>query len=112
MRRGEIRWAEVGGGFGRRPVLVVTASEILPVLRAVTCAPVTTSLRSIATRLPLGEAEGLRRPSEAVCDGLVTLDKGLIDTAPIGWLAEDRSAELDRAIARALDIRRDHLLPA
>lgn len=112
MRRGEIRYADVGGSFGRRPVLIVTATEIIPVLTAVTCAPTTTSVRGIPTRVALGPDEGLRELSEAVCDSLVTLPKSDIDTARAGFLDEDRIKELDRAIARALDIRRANLPPA
>ena len=112
MRRGEIRNADVGGRFGRRPVLIVTATEIIPVLTAVTCAPITTSVRGIPTRVALGPDEGLRELSEAVCDSLVTLPKSDIDTARAGFLDEDRINELDRAIARALDIRRTNLPPA
>jgi mRNA interferase MazF len=112
MRRGEIRYAAVGGSFGRRPILIVTATEIIPVLTAVTCAPITTSVRGIPTRVALGPDEGLRELSEAVCDALVTLPKSDIDTARAGFLDEDRINELDRAIARALDIRRANLPPA
>lgn len=112
MRRGEIRYADAGGGFGRRPVLIVTATEIIPILNAVTCAPITTSIRGIPTRISLGPIEGLREPSEGVCDSLVTLPKAKIDTARTGFLDEDRIGELDRAIARALDIRRTNLPPA
>jgi mRNA interferase MazF len=112
VERGEIRFAEAGGGFGRRPVLIVTASEIIPVLNAVTCAPITTSLRGIPTRIALGPEEGLREPSEVVCDSLVTLPKSQIDTARTGFLDDSRFGELDRAIARALDIRLSNLRPA
>lgn len=109
MQRGEIRYANLGGDFGRRPVLIVTASEIIPVLSAVTCAPVTTSIREIPTRVALGRQEGMRRRSEAACEALMTVIKADIDTAPLGALDESRFAELDRAIARAVDIRRAHL---
>ncbi|MBI4730222.1 MAG: type II toxin-antitoxin system PemK/MazF family toxin [Acidobacteria bacterium] len=109
MRRGEIRYADAGGGFGRRPVLIVTATEIIPVLKAVTCAPITTSVRGIPTRVSLGRAEGLRRESEAACEALATLNKADIDAAPLGSLDETRFLELDRAVARALDIRRANL---
>jgi len=109
MHRGEIRYAEVGGGFGRRPVLIVTATEIIPVLNAVTCAPVTTTVREIPTRVAVGPLEGLRRKSEAACEALVTLNKSDIETAPLGSLDEGRFIELDRAIARALDVRRANL---
>lgn len=109
MRRGEIRYADAGGGFGRRPVLIVTASEISPVLNAVTCAPITTSLRGIPTRVALGSDEGLRQDSEAACEALMTLSKADIDPSPIGLLHPARFTDLDRAIARALDINRAHL---
>lgn len=109
MQRGEIRYADVGGDFGRRPVLIVTASELGEVLSAVTCAPVTTTLRDIPTRVVLGRAEGLRRKSEAACEALLTLRKSDIDAAPLGALADSRFADLDRAIALALDIRKANL---
>lgn len=111
MQRCEIRYADLGGDFGRRPVLIVTASEIIPVLSAVTCAPITTSIREIATRVPLGRREGLRRNSEAACEALMTVTKADLDTAPLGTLDESRFIEVDRAVARALDIRRANLLP-
>jgi mRNA interferase MazF len=109
MQRGEIRYADVGGNFGRRPVLIVTASELGDVLSAVTCAPITTSVRGIPTRVELGRAEGLRRRSEAACEALLTLPKSEIDPSPLGSLSESRFADLDRAIALALDIRKAHL---
>lgn len=109
MERGEIRYADAGGGFGRRPVIIVTATEIIPVLNAVTCVPITTSLRGIATRIAIGSDEGLREPSEGDCDSLMTLRKADIDTARTGFLDESRIGELDRALARALDIRRTNL---
>jgi mRNA interferase MazF len=109
VKRGEIRYAVVGGSSGRRPVLLVTASEIIPVLSAVTCAPITTTLRGIATRVTLGRREGMGRPSEAACDALMTISKTDIDAATAGALAERRFPELDRAIARALDIRKVNL---
>ena len=109
MRRGEIRYADVGGDFGRRPVLIVTASDLIGVLSAVTCAPVTTSLRGIATRVELDHPEGLHRRSEAACEALLTLRKSDVDPAPLGSLDESRFHELDRAIALSLDIRRANL---
>lgn len=109
MRRGEIRYADVGGGFGRRPVLIMSATEIIRVLNAVTCAPITTSIREIPTRVPLGQTEGLREKSEAACEALMTLSKSDIDSVPIGWVDETRFLEIDRAVARPLDIRRANL---
>lgn len=109
MRRGEIRYADLGGDFGRRPVLIVTTTELIDALSAVTCAPITTSVRGIPTRVELGRGDGLRRRSEAACEALMTLPKVDVDTVPLGSLAESRLAEIDRAIALALDIRRANL---
>jgi mRNA-degrading endonuclease toxin of MazEF toxin-antitoxin module len=93
MRRGEIRYADIGGGFGRRPVLTVTATELIEVLSAVTCAPVMISLRGIPTRVELHSAEGVRRRSDAACEALVTVSKEDIDSSPLGSLGEARLAE-------------------
>lgn len=109
MRRGEVRYANLDPPFGRRPVLVVTATTLIEALSAVTCAPVTTSVRDIATRVRLGPREGLRETSDAACDALLTIPKRDVDPSPIGSLHPGRFGELDRAIARALDIRRAHL---
>ena len=90
----------------------MTPTELIPRLSGITCAPLTTSLRGLVTRVPLGVQEGLRQASEAVCDGLVTILKDAIDSVPIGSLDPARFVELDRAIARALDVRRANLLRA
>ena len=85
--------------------------DLATALSRVTCAPVTTSLRGLPTRVALGEGEGLRERSEAVCEALATVPKADIDTVPIGWLSDSRYQELDRALARALHIQRANLLP-
>jgi mRNA interferase MazF len=109
MRRGEIRYAEAGAELGRRPVLIVSATVSIPTLNFVTCAPLTTQLRDIPSRIQLGKPEGLKRKSEASCDALTTIAKSNFDAALIGELSPSRFVELDRAIARALDIQRAHL---
>jgi mRNA interferase MazF len=66
--QGEIWWAEAEDK--RRPVLVVTRSEAVPVLHGIVVAPVTRTLRNIPTEIPLGEAEGLPGESAASFDNL------------------------------------------
>ena len=51
-RQGEIWWAQATDK--RRPVLVVTRSEAVPVLSWLVVAPVTRSARAIPTHLALG----------------------------------------------------------
>lgn len=109
MKRGEIRYANLGGTFGRRPILLLDRTEFIAMIRDVTCAPLTTRLLGVETRLSLGPREGLKRPSEAVCDQLLTIHKSDIDSAPLGELGPERIYELDRALALALDIRKENL---
>ena len=67
-QQGEIWWAEAEDK--RRPVLVVTRSEAVPVLHGIVVAPVTRTIRSIPTEIPLGESEGLPGESVASFDNL------------------------------------------
>lgn len=66
--QGDIWWAQLEEK--RRPVLVVTRSEAIPILSRILVAPVTTSVRGVPTEIPLGPAPGLRDVSAAVFDDL------------------------------------------
>jgi mRNA interferase MazF len=67
-RQGEIWWAEADEN--RRPVLVVTRSEAVPVLTGIVVAPVTRTVREIPTEIELGEPEGLTVECAAAFDNL------------------------------------------
>jgi len=67
-RQGEIWWAE--SEDKRRPVLVVTRSEAVPVLSGIVVAPVSRTIRDIPTEIRLGEAEGLPVDCAASFDNL------------------------------------------
>jgi mRNA interferase MazF len=67
-RQGEIWWAETEEA--RRPVLVVTRSEAVPVLTGIVVAPVTRTVREIPTEIRLGQAEGLAVECVASFDNL------------------------------------------
>ena len=54
----------------RRPVLIVTRSEAVPVLTGIVVAPVTRTIREIPTEIHLGEAEGLPVDCAASFDNL------------------------------------------
>ncbi len=87
MKRGEVWWAEVGGK--RRPVLVLTRTEVIDVRRLVTVAEITTTIRGLAVEVPIGTDEaGLAQGSVVNCDGLHTIRRsslarraGCLDTS-------------------------------
>ncbi len=66
--QGEIWWAQ--SDEKRRPVLVVTRSEAVPVLAGIVVAPVTRTVRDIPTEIRLGEDEGLAVECAASFDNL------------------------------------------
>jgi mRNA interferase MazF len=99
-RQGEIWWAEAEDK--RRPVLVVTRSEAIPVLNWVTVAPITRSARSVPTHLSLGVEEGLAVPCAAAFDNLQTLRRTFL-TERAGMLDPVRRMELCRTMRAVAD---------
>lgn len=73
-QRGEIWWGEIEE-VGRRPFLVMTRSAAIPVLNQVLAAPITRTVRSIPTELPLGPDDGMPEECAASFDNLRVIPK-------------------------------------
>lgn len=86
-RQAEIWWAEAGDK--RRPVLVVTRSEAVPVLTGIVVAPVTRTIRDIPTEIRLGESEGLQEDCVASFDNLQRIRRTAL-TERIGEVGSGR----------------------
>jgi mRNA interferase MazF len=67
-QQGDIWWAEAEDK--RRPVLVITRSQAIPVLKRVVVAPVSRTVRGIPTEIGLGPSEGLSGDCAASFDNL------------------------------------------
>jgi len=104
VRRGDICWANLGPPAGRRPVLIVTRNAAIPVLGAVVVAPVTRTVREIASEVRLGPDHGLPKEGVANCDNLLTVPKQRLDPEPVGELGTWKVMELDQALCFALEI--------
>lgn len=98
-RQGEIWWAEAGDK--RRPVLVVTRSEAVPVLTGIVVAPVTRTVRDIPTEVRLSEREGLPAECAASFDNLQRVRRSAL-TERIGDLSA-RSGEICDALRALAD---------
>jgi mRNA interferase MazF len=96
-QQGEIWWAEARDK--RRPVLVVTRSEAIPVLTWVVVAPVTRTVRNIATEVALGPEQGLGQPCAAAFDSLQPIRRSFL-TERVGHVG-DRRAICDALAALA-----------
>lgn len=97
--QGEVWWAEAEDK--RRPVLIVTRTEAVPVLNRILVAPITKTIRSIPTEIALGRAEGLPIPSAASFDNLLLIPKGFL-TDRIGLIERPRD-QICRALSAMAD---------
>ncbi|MBO0691680.1 MAG: type II toxin-antitoxin system PemK/MazF family toxin [Acidimicrobiaceae bacterium] len=105
VERGDIIWADLGPPAGRRPVCVLTREAAIAVLTALTCAPITRTIRGIHSEVEVGPAQGLPDQSVISCDNLITIPKTLLDPEPVGHLELDSRIRLDQALRYALDIQ-------
>jgi mRNA interferase MazF len=83
-------------------VLVVTRSDVIPALNAITVAPVTRRVRGLPTEVALGEDDGLREASAASFDNLMRVRPGSLTTR-IGETSSCRRKQICRALAALAD---------
>ena len=94
--QGEIWWAE--SEDKRRPVLVVTRGDAIPVLTWIIVAPVTRTVRHIPTEVRLGTRHGLPDDCVASFDNLQPIRRSFL-TERVGQLQVDEVDEICRALA-------------
>lgn len=68
------------------------------------CAPIFSVAEGLVTQVQVGPEEGLKHSSWIMCDHLVSVPKATL-TQYVGSLAPSKIAELDRALAAALNLR-------
>lgn len=69
----------------RRPVLIVSRDEVIPVVNNVIVAPLTSTIRTIPTCIPVGPEEGIDHESVATFDSLAAVPKSVL-TSKLGQL--------------------------
>lgn len=99
VARGEVWWYE-DPRAGRRPFLILTRDEAIPVLNQVLGAPATRSVRGIPTEVELERSDGMPHPCALTLDNLASLRLALF-TARITRLTEGRMREICVALAHA-----------
>jgi mRNA interferase MazF len=105
VERGDIIWADLGPPAGRRPVCVLTRDAAIAVLTAITCAPITRTIRGIRSEVEVGPAHGLPEQSVISCDNLITIPATLLDAERVGHLDLETRIRLDQALRYALGIQ-------
>lgn len=98
--RGDVWWAQADDK--RRPVLIITRSDAIPVLNRLVVAPLTRTVRGIPTEIPLGPGDGLPTECAASFDSLQPISRQLL-TERIAILGAARQRDICAALAALAD---------
>ena len=98
--QGDIWWAEAEDK--RRPVLVVTRSDIIGALHTIVIAPVTRTIRNIPTEIPLDDRHGLPDECVATFDNLQPIRRSYL-THKVGGLAVGETSRICDALRALAD---------
>lgn len=83
---------------------MLTRDAAISVLDRVTCAPITRTIRGIASEVEVGPEHGLPQRAVINCDNIITVPKVDFDPEAVGRLDVGDRAVLDRALRYSLDI--------
>ena len=100
VRRGEIWQYRFRSPDKRRPVLILTRQEVLPLLHTAMVAPVTSTIRGLPSEVPVGIDEGLKHESAVNLDHVQTVEQRLLQDF-VGSLSDAKMREICRALALA-----------
>jgi mRNA interferase MazF len=100
-RNGEVWWGEAPKEK-RRPYVVLTRDQAIPVMRTLLVAPVTRTIRDIPTEVRLGSESGLNAECVAACDGILPFPKSML-VERAGILGPVARAKLCEAVRAAID---------
>ena len=85
----------------QRPVVVLTRASALRYLTSVTVAPVTSTIRGVASEVLLDEADGMKLPCVVNLHNVVTVPQSQVGRR-IGRLSAARMQEVCRALGFSL----------
>ncbi len=99
-RRGEIWQYRFAAPDRRRPVVVLTRQDVLPLLRTAIVAPITSTIRGLPSEVVVGAGEGLKHDSAINLDHVQTVEQRSLHSF-VGTLSETKMRQVCRALALA-----------
>jgi mRNA interferase MazF len=84
----------------RRPVLVITRQDVIPLLHTVMVAPITSTIYGAPSEVLVGVDEGLKHPSAVNLDHLQTVEQARL-MRRLGQLGPSKMREVCRGLAIA-----------
>jgi mRNA-degrading endonuclease toxin of MazEF toxin-antitoxin module len=103
MNRGDIWQIDLGGGIGKRPVVILTRQNVLEYLNKVAVAEVTSKGKGYPTEVFVDQKAHLPKPSFVQANNLHTVPKARLEKY-LGTLDPDTMLEVSRKIVLALEL--------
>lgn len=100
LNRGEIWFYQFPRPDKRRPVLILTRQEVIPLLSTVMVAPITSTIRGAPGEVVVGVDQGLKHDSAINLDHVQTVDKKRLRKY-VGQLDRPMMSRVCRALAIA-----------
>jgi mRNA interferase MazF len=100
VKRGEVWWFE-HPGEKRRPYLIMSRDEIIPLLHSVIAVPATSTIRDIPTEVRLRRVDGMPQECVLTADNVRTASKSFF-TSRLTTLSSERMDEVCEALAFAM----------
>lgn len=103
MKRGEIWEADIGGKAGKRPVLILTRSAVIPYLSKLVVAEVSSQNKGYPTQVEIGQAANLSKHSYVYCESLHSLPKHRL-LRFYGEISDTLLTQVNHAVIFALNL--------
>ena len=100
MSRGQIWRYRFAAPDKKRPVLVLSREDVIPLLHTVMVAPITSTIRGAPGEVVVGVNEGLRHESAVNLDHVQTVEQSRLE-GYVGHLEPAKMREVCRALAIA-----------
>ena len=100
LNRGEIWTYRFTAPDRRRPVLILSRQEVIPLLHTVMVAPITSTRRGAPSEVPVGPDEGLKHESAITLDHVQTVERARL-VSFVGSLTAAQMRRVCRALAIA-----------
>ena len=100
VNRGEIWQYRFKSPDKRRPVLVLSRQEVIPLLHTVMVAPITSTRRGAPSEVLVGPAEGLKQDSAVNLDHVQTVERARL-VSFVGTLGAPGMRQVCRALGVA-----------
>jgi len=110
MKRGDIWEADLGARAGKRPVVILTRSAVIPHLNKVTVAEITTQGKGYPTEVDIDQQANLARHSFVQLDNVQTIAKTRLEKY-IDTLDEATMKVIGQKVVLALNLEDVFSLP-